>query len=67
MSGDSNFKFTYFDARARGELCRLILTAAGQPFAETRLTFEEWPAVKPSKYTNSLISQEHLRILWFVF
>ena len=37
-----SYKFTYFDARGRGELCRYILHAAGQKFVDERLTGEQW-------------------------
>ena len=40
---------TYFGARARGELVRLILAYGGIDYEDIRLTQEEWPAIKPSK------------------
>jgi len=43
-----SYKLTYFKARARGELIRLLLTAAGQKFEDVTITFEEWPKLKPS-------------------
>ncbi|CAH1247069.1 HPGDS [Branchiostoma lanceolatum] len=42
------YKLTYFDARGRGEPTRLIFAAAGVEFEDKRLTFEEWPAIKPT-------------------
>lgn len=44
------YVYTYFDARARGEPGRMLFAAAGVPFQDRRLTQEEWPALKPSKY-----------------
>jgi glutathione S-transferase len=36
----------YFAAPGRGELARLAFAAGGVDFTDTRLTFEQWPAVK---------------------
>lgn len=46
------YVYTYFDARARGEPARMLFAAAGIPFEDRRLTQEEWPALKPSKYIH---------------
>lgn len=50
----TNYKLTYFEVRARGELCRMVLHAAGQEFQDVRITFEEWPKLKPSTPTGVL-------------
>ncbi len=42
------YKLTYFDARGRGELTRLIFAAAGVPFIDDRISFEQWGAMKGS-------------------
>lgn len=47
----SRYKLTYFDARGRAELIRLTFTAGGATFEEKRFGFDEWPAIKPSKFT----------------
>lgn len=44
---------TYFDARARGELSRLILAAAGIPYEDKRIPLPwvdptEWQKLKPN-------------------
>jgi len=39
-------KLTYFGIPGRAEPIRIALTAAGVPFEDVRLTFEEWPKVK---------------------
>jgi glutathione S-transferase len=39
---------TYFDARGRAEVIRLILEEAGAPYREHRVQMEEWPALKPT-------------------
>jgi len=54
MSKGSKIKFTYFDGRGRGEVSRLILAAAGQPFEDVRIAFEDWPALKPKVRGNVL-------------
>ncbi|KAJ8301531.1 hypothetical protein KUTeg_020518 [Tegillarca granosa] len=47
------YKFMYFGVRARGELCRMVLQAAGQDFEDVRITFEEWPKLKPCEYLST--------------
>ncbi len=43
--------YTYFDARARGELPRLIMKAGGIEFEDKRLDRREWsPELKQSKF-----------------
>ncbi|XP_064616466.1 glutathione S-transferase-like [Liolophura sinensis] len=41
------YKLYYFDVPARGELPRIILSAAGQPFEDIRFSGQEWPKYKP--------------------
>ena len=43
-------KFTYFDAKGRGELGRLILAHGKIPYEDRRVSMEEWPALKPSRF-----------------
>merc|ERR1711923_532793 len=43
----ANSTFTYFDIRGRGEVTRLLFAAAQQNITERRVTFEEWPELKP--------------------
>ena len=45
-----NIKFTYFDAKGRGELSRLILAHGKVKYEDRRVSMEEWPALKPSKF-----------------
>ena len=45
----NKIKLTYFDGKGRGELSRLILAYGGQPWEDDRITFENWPELKPSK------------------
>ncbi|CAB3230558.1 unnamed protein product [Arctia plantaginis] len=40
--------FTYFDVKAVGEGPRLLLAYGGQKFKDIRVTFQEWPQVKPN-------------------
>jgi glutathione S-transferase len=41
-----NYKLTYFNGRGRAEIIRLVLTAAGIPFEDVRVPFEDWPKLK---------------------
>ncbi|XP_076099506.1 glutathione S-transferase 1-like [Mytilus galloprovincialis] len=42
------YKLTYFNIRARGEVSRLLFAAAGKEYEDCRITFEEWPSIKPT-------------------
>ena len=42
-------KLTYFNGIGRGELSRLILAYAGVAYEDDRITFAQWPELKPSK------------------
>ena len=44
-----SYKLTYFDARGRGEISRMVLAAAGQKYEDDRVKSEDWPKLKPSK------------------
>ena len=45
-----SYKFTYFDVRGRGELCRYTFLAAGRDFEDKRIVRDQWPELKPSKF-----------------
>jgi glutathione S-transferase len=49
----------YFDLRGRAEISRLIMNAAGIPYTEKRIQFQDWPAIKPT----TVLGQVILRIL----
>ena len=54
----TKIKLTYFDGRGRGELSRLILAYGGQPWEDDRISFEQWPGLKPSKSSiNTILEQ----------
>ncbi|KAL3861386.1 hypothetical protein ACJMK2_007421 [Sinanodonta woodiana] len=40
------YRLTYFNARGKAELARLVFAAAGEKFEDTRITKEEWPEIK---------------------
>lgn len=48
-------KLTYFNAMARAELIRLTLAAGEIPYEDNRITFEEWPKLKPCKLTATVL------------
>lgn len=45
---------TYFAIRGRAEPIRMVLKAAGADFEDRRITFQEWPALKPKTPTGVL-------------
>jgi len=42
----STYKLTYFNARGRAEISRLIFAAAGQEFEDIRVEHADWPSKK---------------------
>lgn len=42
----SKIKLTYFNAKGRAEISRLILTAAEKPFEDVRIESSQWPSLK---------------------
>jgi len=51
---EPNYKLTYFNGRGRGEIIRLVLTAAGVPFTDNRLSFEEFAKIKSTLPFNQV-------------
>jgi len=43
------YKLTYFDARGRAEVARLMFHAVGKEFEDERLRGDAWKAAKPSE------------------
>jgi len=43
-------KLLYFDVKARGEAIRMLYALAGKGLNEQRISFEEWPPLKASKF-----------------
>ena len=41
-------ELVYFDLTGRGEAIRILLSAAGVDFKDTRYTFAQWPEIKPT-------------------
>ncbi len=44
----AEYTLTYFAVEAKGELIRLIFAQAGVKYNNVRLSFDEWPPLKPS-------------------
>jgi len=40
-------KLTYFNARGRGEIARLVFAFGGIAYEDNRIEFSDWPALKP--------------------
>ena len=54
---DKRFKMSYFDGYGRAEPIRLMLHHAKAGFDDDRISFEEWPKVKASKFGNKPLPQ----------
>merc|ERR1711874_391096 len=44
---NANMKITYFNAKGRAELSRLVLAAAGKKYEDIRFKGDDWPKFKP--------------------
>lgn len=44
------YKVIYFNVKALAEPLRFLLSYGGIEFDDVRISREEWPALKPSKY-----------------
>lgn len=44
----TGYKLTYFNARSRAEIIRLVFAAAGVEYQDIRIEETDWPALKPS-------------------
>lgn len=49
----------YFPVKAMGESARLLLAYGGEDFVDHRVTFDDWPALKPCKLLNFSIIVSH--------
>lgn len=48
------FKLIYFNARGRAEITRWIFAYGNIPYTDERIEFSDWPARKPTIYTNKV-------------
>jgi glutathione S-transferase len=55
------YKLLYLNYRAIAEPIRFIFAYAEVPYEDQRISFEEWPAIKPSK-SYSLLDLFHCDI-----
>ena len=42
-------KLVYFHGRGRAEIVRWVLAAANMEWEDERISFDDWPALKPSE------------------
>jgi len=55
-----SYKLYYFNFKAKAELIRVILAAAGQEFEDVRFEREDWPKYKPlSPFGQVPFFEEH--------
>lgn len=48
MSSSPRLRLTYFNARGRGEISRLVLALRRVRYDDNRIEFPDWPGLKPS-------------------
>jgi len=48
MAKSGPMKMTYFGGRGRGEILRLCLAYGKKQYTDDRITFEQWPGLKPN-------------------
>ena len=55
------YKLTYFNARARAEVSRILFALAGVEYEDERIEVADWPARKACKSPNKpeLLSYEN--------
>jgi len=53
-SGGTGVKLTYFNARGRGELMRLLFALDGVKYEDNRIEFNDWPKLKPKTPLGTL-------------
>lgn len=53
------YKLTYFPAKALGEPARLLLSYMGESFEDFRFDREDWPNIKPSKFSTKYVLDQH--------
>lgn len=44
----ASYKLTYFGLKGIGEALRFLLSYGGVEFEDVRVTFDQWPSLKPS-------------------
>lgn len=47
-----SYKLTYFNVNGIAEPIRYLLHQSGIKFEDKRLNYDDWPQVKPGKYTG---------------
>ncbi|KAJ8302257.1 hypothetical protein KUTeg_021244, partial [Tegillarca granosa] len=56
-SGGSGVKLTYFNARGRGELMRLLFALEGVKYEDNRIELSDWPKHKSGLYGKTPMEQ----------
>lgn len=49
------YRLTYFSGRGLAEPTRLVFALAGVEYEDKRITSEDWPALKPSKFAVCVV------------
>ncbi|XP_072050402.1 hematopoietic prostaglandin D synthase-like [Amphiura filiformis] len=49
-----SYKLTYFNAKGRAEIIRLVFVQAGVKYEDVRVNFDDWPPLKPTMPTGTL-------------
>lgn len=71
-SENPTFTLFYFNVKALAEPIRFLFAYGGQEFEDVRITRDEWPALKPSKFCSHsfcsrlLLNRQKKNIIAFV-
>lgn len=57
ISEKPTFKLFYFDFKALAEPIRYLFAYGGQEYEDVRISREEWPVLKPSKWVYLRVLQ----------
>lgn len=52
-----SYKVTYFNITALGEPIRFLLSYGGIEFEDCRVEMEQWPQIKPSKFSHVIVQR----------
>ena len=63
-TGDKrSYTLTYFDIRGRAETSRMLFALAEVKYKDNRVSYMEWPQLKPSKFSRCISAKMYLPVV----